>query len=166
MKRTKLFTRLSLASAITILITAAGCKKNNDNGAGAAGINATVGSTAWQSQQAFGAEPSGDSFIFLTGYLKSGSDSSWFEVDISDTAHVNQPDNNFSGSTVYYGIGTSKIYSSDPFFYSHGSITVTSWDKAAHTIAGNFNGVFYNTQSSNDSIIVNNGHFNSSYVVQ
>lgn len=161
----KLFTGSTLALSLAALL-AAGCKKSNSNGPGPAGISATVGGTAWQSQQAAGAEPSNDSFIILTGYVKSASDSSWFEVYISDTAHVNQPDNNYASSTVYYGIGTNKIYSSDPFFYSHGSITVTSWDKTAHTIAGNFNGVFYNTQVGNDSVTVNNGHFNSTYTVQ
>jgi len=165
-KMNKVFTGSALALSLAVLL-AAGCKKSNSNGPGPAGISATVSGTAWQSQQSFGAVTSfNSSYITLTGYVKSGSDSSWFEVDISDTTHVNQPDNNYASSSVYYGIGTSKIYTSDPFYYSHGSITVTSWDKTAHTIAGNFNGVFYNTQAGNDSVTVNNGHFNSTYTVQ
>jgi len=166
MKKNKFFTGSTLALSLAVLL-AAGCKKSNSNSPGPAGISATVGGKAWQSQHAFGAVTSfNSSYITLTGYVKSGSDSSWFEVDISDTTHVNQPDKNYASSSVYYGIGANKIYTSDPFFYSHGSITVTSWDKTAHTIAGIFNGVFYNTQVGNDSVIINNGHFNSSYTVQ
>jgi len=166
MKKNKLLAGFTLALPLVALL-AVGCKKSNSNSPGPAGIGATIGGTAWQSQQAVGAITTfNSSFITLTGYTKTSNDSTWFEIDISDTAHVNQPDNNYASSTVYYGVGASKIYTSDPFYYSHGSITVTSWDKNAHTIAGTFNGVFYNTQNGNDSVIVNNGHFNSSYIVQ
>lgn len=166
MKMKKLFTGSALVLSLAALLTA-GCKKSNSNGPGPAGINATVGGTAWQSQQAFGAITTfNSSYITITGYAKTSNDSSWFEVDVPDTAHLNQPDVNYAGASVFYGIGTSKIYSSDPFFYSHGSLTVTSWDKTAHTITGTFNGVFYNTQTGNDSVIVNNGRFNSTYTVQ
>ncbi|HVU58714.1 MAG TPA: hypothetical protein VHD83_26825 [Puia sp.] len=166
MKKNKLFTRLSLSSAVVILIAAASCKKNNDNGAGAAGISATIGSTGWQSQYAIGVEPNGDSFIYLTGYYgKSAGDTTSFEISISDTAHVNQADP-FISSDVEFYTSDNKIYSSDEFFGSHGTITVTSWDKTAHKMTGTFSGVFYNTQNSNDSLTFTNGHFNTTYLTE
>jgi hypothetical protein len=166
MKKNTVFLSLTLVLAIGGLFVS-GCKKSNSGGAGPAGINASFGGTAWQSQTAMGVDPSNDSFIYLTGYFISPSkDTSWVEIDVSDTAHINQPDVDYASSTIYYTTGSHKIYSSDPFFYSHGSMTVTSWDKTAHTITGTFNGVFYNTQVGNDSVIVTNGRFNTNYIVE
>lgn len=106
MNKPRLFTGLTLASAILIFI-ATGCKKSNDGGGNnTAGIGATVSGAAWQSQYAQSIEPSGNNYI-----------------------------------------------------------TLSSWDKTAHKIAGTFSGVFYNTSNSNDSIKIDNGYFNTSYIV-
>lgn len=154
----------ALAFALVLLI-AAGCKKSNDNGSGSSGIGATVAGTAWQSQLVVGLAPSDDSFIFLTGFYGKAGDTTLIELDISDTTHIGQADP-FSGSSVSYTKSNGTTYSGEDFWGGHGSITVTSWDKNAHKIAGTFNGVFYNTQNSDDSIVMANGHFNTSYIVQ
>jgi hypothetical protein len=156
----KKFTVPALAFALVIVISA-GCKKSNENGTNTAGIGATIGGTAWQSQAATGLYY--DSFIRLIGaYVKNG-DSTAIEIDISDTTHLNQPDP-FAASSVYYSTQT-KYYSGDEFTTGHGTITVTAWDKTAHTIAGTFSGVFHDYSNIDDSITVANGHFNSTYLV-
>jgi hypothetical protein len=161
MKKIKLLTGLAVVSTLTFIAT--GCKKDNNNGgSGGPGISATINGTAWQSQLAQGFL--GDSFIELAGlYVKSG-DSSIIAISVSDTAHIGQADP-YLGSSILYETKHGWYTVSD-LAGGHGTITVSSWDKNAHTIAGTFNGVFYNVENDQDSIKVENGHFNSSYEVQ
>lgn len=160
MKKFNLLTGLIATSLLLFIAT--GCKKDNDSNGGGAGISATINGTAWQSQVAGGYES--DSFIELAGlYVKSG-DSTIIGISVSDTVHLGQADP-YLGSSVLYETKHGWYTVSD-LAGGHGTITVSSWDKNAHTIAGTFNGVFYNVENDQDSIKVENGHFNTSYEVQ
>lgn len=159
MKKRNLLTGLAVASIFVIM--AAGCKKNNDS-SNSAGIGATINGAAWQAQASAGVEA--DSFITLIGYVIKSGDTTAIELDISDTTHVGQPDAFYSSSASY--ITKTGIYSGDDFAGGHGTITVSSWDKTAHKVVGTFSGVFKNYSNIDDSISIQNGHFNSTYIVQ
>ncbi|MBN9386001.1 MAG: hypothetical protein J0H74_34915 [Chitinophagaceae bacterium] len=160
MKRLNLFTFLSVAFILILIAT--GCKKDNNGGASA--ISATVGGTAWQSQYTTGSYKASNHYILLTGFYGKSGDTSSIELVISDTVHINEPDPIKSSSVEYYTPTAS--YASISFFGGHGVITVTSWDKNAHKLAGTFSGVLHSTQyNSKDSVIVENGRFNVSYTV-
>lgn len=161
MKRTRLFNSASLAVVLIILV-AAGCKKSND-GSGGSGISATLGGTAWQSQYAAGVNFSGSTL--LTGAYGKGSDTSMISINIPDSVKVNQADSFYLTTVSYIVKSTQKTYSGGwtAPYPSHGILLVTSWDKTAHKIAGTFSGVLYNNDFSNDSLKVDNGHFNTSY---
>ena len=49
---------------------------------------------------------------------------------------------------------------------SHGTLTLTGEDTVNHRVAGTFSGVLYNIVNSNDSVVITNGAFSSTYQVQ
>ncbi len=168
MKGTKLFTGLLLTGTALFSIVA-GCKKSNNsnssnNSSGGAGISATINGTAWQSQYVLAMNSS--VFAGLTGYRgRSAGDSTWVGIQMKDTIKLNQPDTFYITSLVYFR--NNQVYAGGHWTglpKSHGQITVTSWDKTAHNIAGTFSGVIYNTNGANDSAKIDNGHFNTSYI--
>lgn len=162
MKRTKLFTGLMLAGASLFLIVT-GCKKSNDGGGGN-GISATVGGTAWQSQTASGATMGG--YTLLTGIYGKSGDTSMIMIELHDSVKVNEPDDLYLTTVSYTLKSTQTTYSAgwDGSYQGHGTLLVTSWDRNAHKVAGTFSGVLYNNNNiGNDSVKVENGHFNTSY---
>jgi hypothetical protein len=52
------------------------------------------------------------------------------------------------------------------FFQSHGYVTLASKDTVNHQLAGTFDGVLYNKDNSNDSLVIANGVFKSVYQTQ
>jgi hypothetical protein len=97
------------------------------------------------------------------GYIKSG-DSSAFYIGFHDSVKVGEADNfQLSGIEYIRSIsGGTKAYSSE-MTHSHGSVTLTSYDVNGKRVVGTFNGVLYNEDQSNDSVKIENGHFNLSY---
>jgi len=161
MKRTKLLTGLILTGSLFFIIT--GCKKNNDGGG--SGISATVAGTAWQSQYAAGVHYLGSTL--LTGAYGKGSDTSMITINIPDSIKVNEPDDFYLTTVSYTKKNTQTTYSGGwtAPYQSHGTLLVTSWDTTAHKIIGTFSGVLYNNDYSDDSLKIDNGHFNTSYIV-
>ncbi len=47
---------------------------------------------------------------------------------------------------------------------SHGTLKITSWDKTGLKIGGTYSGVIYD--GSNDSVVITNGAFNTTYKAQ
>lgn len=161
MKRTKLLTGL-MFTGTSLFFILTGCKKNNDGGGN--GISATVSGTAWQSQYATGVNYLGSTL--LTGAYGKGSDTTMITIDIPDSVKVNEPDDLYLTTVSYTRKSTQTTYSGgfSGAYYSHGTVLVTSWDKNGHKIAGTFSGVLYNDNNNgDDSVKVENGHFNSSY---
>ncbi|MBN8856444.1 MAG: hypothetical protein BGO55_16760 [Sphingobacteriales bacterium 50-39] len=163
MKKNKPLAGLTLALAFAILF-AASCKKSNDsNNNNYTGISATLGTQAFQSTYLLG--QFNQNTLQLNGFqVKSGGDTSVIYVGILSSIKINQPDP-LSNSEVWYGKHDGTIYTSGSLFGGHGTLTVTSWDTAGKKITGTFNGIFYNTHNSMDSMTVTNGHFNTSYTV-
>jgi hypothetical protein len=144
--------------ALAVLILS-GCGKSNIP---PASISAMVGNQPWRSQFVVGLEPPGLHVISLIGYYGHSGDTSQLEVDIADTIPLNQPDPLFH-TAVRYMLGNGITYEGEPSIGAHGTVTITSWDTAAHRIAGSFQGTLYNASNSKDSITVINGDFNAGY---
>ncbi|HEY8968993.1 MAG TPA: hypothetical protein VIM64_07865 [Puia sp.] len=163
MKRTKLLTGLMFMGASLFFIVT-GCKKSNDGGGGNS-ISSTVSGTAWQSQIASGVKMGG--YTELTGIYGKSGDTSMIMIEIHDSVKVNEPDDLSITSLSFTRKNTQTTYSGGFFgaYNSHGTVLVTSWDTAAHKIAGTFSGVLYNNDYSDDSLKIDNGHFSTSYTV-
>jgi hypothetical protein len=157
----KVRSNLTCAGTFAVLLFT-GCKKNNNNYPAVNGISATLGGISWQSQYTVGIAPANTSFIYLYGYAVNAGDTSVIELDISDSVHVNEPDP-FHSSTAFFSKSDGTTYILDDFFGGHGTITVTSRFGNVHRIVGTFSGVFYNTQSGDDSIRIDNGRFDTDY---
>lgn len=150
---------LSLLSvAILALISTTACKKSKDSGS--SGLSATINGAAYQPSQVTGIYAQGD--ITIAGVQVQGGDSLLLALDIPDTAHVNNPIDLYSGGITYTKWKSKNTYEYN-FNGSHGYTTLTSWDKTGKKIAGKFSGVIYSVTNSNDSIVVTNGQFNTSY---
>ena len=159
MKKRNLFTGFAVATMFLIIAT--GCKKDNNNNGGGAGISATIGGKAWQSQSATGFHT--DGIITLIGVQVTSTDSTAVWLDISDDSQIGQTNPLLNGNNISYDTKT-KGYAGNELTNGHGTITLSSWDKSAKKIAGTFSGVLYN--NTDDSIKVENGHFNASYIEQ
>lgn len=152
-------------SGIFLFGMTAGCKKSNNNTtASANGISATLNGTGFQSQAVIGVCSQTDSFVDLFGYRVDAGDTTSIEILIADTMHLNQPTQFVDGSGLYYVDTKSGIwFNGDPNF-GYGTVTVTSWDTAKHTIAGTFKAVLAGNTVT-DTMIVTNGRFNTTYEI-
>lgn len=152
--------RLRCCILLTLFISfiTIGCSKesnhNPDN------ISLTVGNKTLQSSRIDGTSNGTD--LALDGYPISQGDTSLVHIVMLTNIKAGQPDS-FQLSSVWYTTGNGVTYSSDAIHGGHGILTVSSWDSTGGRVAGTFNGVFYNTTTGSDSLIVTNGHFNSGY---
>lgn len=151
--------RLLTVVGLALVFSITACKKDNDSPGESGKFSATLSSTAFQPTAVVAIEEYG--FITITGYQIKADDSLMVSLDIPDTAHVNNNIPFEDGRLSYYRGKT------DQFFYSyytpsHGSTTITSWDKTSKKITGKFSGVIY-VDDSKDSIVVTNGQFNTTY---
>ncbi|MBN9386003.1 MAG: DUF5025 domain-containing protein [Chitinophagaceae bacterium] len=169
----KIFSLSALVAAVITILIVAGCKKdnnnNNNNNGGGSGISGTFGGKAWQSTYVIG--DFSYSTLALNGYYVNGIDTTLVYIGILTSIKVGQPDVNFQSSDVGFTKANGTIangtnYTSGDFFGGHGTLTVTSWDTAGKKINGTFSGVLYNPQNSKDSMVVTNGHFNTSYTLR
>ena len=163
MKHTKLTVwKRSIFSLGAAALIFSACKKNNDSSG--SGISANIAGSSWQSAGTVGyysPGSNGSGYFLLEGYKIASGDSSALEIDFADTAVVGkQYDFSSVGEIVYYDSKTDKYYGT----YNNGSFKLTSWDKTKNTVTGDFSGSFYAWGNSDDSIVVTNGHFNTTYV--
>ena len=149
---------LSLFFVIFLLI---GCKKSNNNTPNSdEGISASFNGISWQSQTTSGDMIRNGVFVTLGGKYKNNKDSSFIDIYVPDSSHINKPTllvtSGWGGIDYVKPDGT--VYASD-----QGSITVTSWDTTAHRIAGTFTATLTDFSSISFPI---NGRFNVSYDVR
>lgn len=148
-----------LTVATLALISATACKKDKDSDESGK-LSATINGTAYKPTSVAAIDYSG--YITIAGLQIASGDSLVLSLDIPDTAHVNNPIDVYSGGITYTKTKNDITYTAIGN-NSHGSTTLTSWDKTNKKIAGNFNGVIYVLGSSSDSIVVANGQFNTTY---
>lgn len=160
-------TLLAFSSFAFFSLVISSCKKSNSSSSNGQ-FTATIGSTAWSSNEPVtGLYVSNITTFELGGeYLKSG-DSTAFAISFaapfimhtpisSDTAAVDVGYINATTQAEYDGGGVA----------GHSILTVSSWDSVNHKISGTFSGVLYNITGGSDSLVVTNGAFSSSYTVQ
>lgn len=161
--KNKTFRLLGLSSvfAFTLAIGMTSCKKDKDDNSASSKLSATVGTAAFTPQVVTAMSFSGQ--IWIAGYsAKSGGDSSVLQVSFPESATVNTGIDitSITADLSYWNTKQTIDYSSG--YKSHGTITLTTFDKTGKKVAGNFNGVIY--QSTNDSLVIKDGKFNTTYI--
>ncbi|OQP50308.1 hypothetical protein A4H97_00215 [Niastella yeongjuensis] len=150
---------LSAAFALTLAIGVTSCKKDKDDNGSSAGMSATIGTNAFK-PKLVGASLE-NKYVEVFGGQTLPGDSVYVTVDFADTVALNTklPVKGLQVATFT----TDKIYSGYSTG-SHGSITVTTFDKTNKRVAGKFEGVLYSAFTSGDSITVKDGQFNTTYI--
>ena len=151
---------LSLSTiAVATLFFASSCKKSSSTPS--SGLSASINGTAFTPAQVVAFDYMGG--LQLTGYKIAGTDSSAVYIQFDDTTSLNKT-LDISGIGDAEVIWTDKSKDYDSWNYqSHGTLTVTSFDKTNKRVAGTFTGVFYD-YTGDDSVKVTGGTFNSAYV--
>ena len=167
--------RLTLAAAISLSMLTlwglGGCSKNSNNNSYQTDgtMTATVNGAAYAAK----------SYV-VSGYLTTygqilvqgdsivGSDTTEIQVAMPYIPTVNVAVS--TDSTIYvsmtYKVPGKEYDAYNGFGYSHGAVTLSSADTVNHKVVGSFSGVLYNDANNNDSVVITNGAFNSSYQVQ
>jgi len=158
MKSSNRLVCFALLSIFIILLTIS-CSKDstthNPNN-----ISLTIGSQTLQSTRISGASSSTE--LALDGYPVSQGDTSLVHITMLTDIKTGQADS-FQLSSIWYTTANGITYSGEAIHGGHGILTVTSRDSTAGRISGTFNGVFYNTTTGSDSVIITNGRFSSGY---
>lgn len=149
--------RLLTVAALALIATVS-CKKDKDSNSGA--LSATINGAAYSPSVVAGVYSSG--YITINGLQIQSGDSLLLSLDIPDTAHVNNSIDLYSGGITYTKWKSKNTYTYN-FNGSHGATILTSFDKTNKKVAGTFSGVIYSITNSNDSVVVTNGKFNTSY---
>ncbi len=157
------FTRVNLlaltaTTAFTLLI-ATSCKKSSSTPNGAAAeLSATVGTTAYNPslEAAFDQQ----SFVAVEGLMVTNGDSLSLAVLIPDTVTSSTVPLSFGGAEIDYVDTKGKIDFSSSNGGSHGTITISSWDKTGLKLAGKFSGELYDNTGDSTAIT---GQFNTTY---
>lgn len=153
-------TRYLLIFPVALFITVTSCSKKSDSPGASAQFSATVSGVAYEPSQVSGLDQY--DYVNIAGLVVKSGDSISLSVSIPDTATGKTALNLTDAGVDYYDTGGSISFSSW-YYPSHGSVTLSSWDKTNKKIAGTFTGVIYRGGSSNDSVIISNGKFNTSY---
>jgi len=160
------FLVLSSLVAIATLAALPSCKKSNSSSPG--GMSASLNSTAFQATFTTGVDFKVFNQLTMAGLMIKGSDSNYLEIQFPDTAKINHPMtiSNYDAIWIdYYPKGKVNGY-----FYEASdldgscTITLTSLDTVGHKVSGTFSGVLKNFSGGTDSVVINNGQFNASYI--
>lgn len=160
--KNKTFRLLGLSTAFAAVLTIgfSSCKKDKDNDSSAA-LSATIGTNAFKPKAVLAASQGG--YIQIVGGQTLPGDSVYLEVVFPDTVKVNTRLDFEVADLELATFSTSKLYdgSADK---SHGSVTVTTFDKTNKKVAGKFEGVIYDAFGGTDSIVIKDGQFNTTYI--
>jgi hypothetical protein len=146
-----------------------GCSKHSSNTATSEGtLTATVnGATYNAASYVVSGYLSAYGQLIVQGDSIRSSDTTEIQVAIPYIPAVNVAVS--TDSSQYAGLTYTmpgKEY--DAYFglsNSHGVITLTGEDTINHHVAGTFSGVLYNIVNSNDSVVITNGAFSSTYTL-
>lgn len=155
---------LVLAIAASTVLISTSCKKSSDTNNNAA-LSATIGGTVFTPGTSVGVFWQSNNYFDILGLTVKGNDSTMLDVNIPAGFKLNTPIVNSNDALVGYQTG-SKAYVAGYGYGGSTTITVTSWDSTGHKIVGTFTASLYNMANSNDSLLVTNGKFNSTYTVQ
>jgi hypothetical protein len=150
-------------AALLLLLIIAGCSKNNNSSSSSGSFTATIGTTSYQGTTTLGAYSYGLGELAIVSYSMHPNDTSAFQVTMPWPKTFNQtlPTDSLL-SLSYTAKGTEyDAYSTEGQL----QLTVTSIDSIGHKIAGSFTANGHSTANFNDSVVITNGKFSTSYNV-
>jgi hypothetical protein len=153
--------------AFALLAISVGCKKSNNSTDSSSAISASMGSTAFSTSTAnTTAYYSTDSTAYeISGFAINAGDTTGLALEFFNRFTVGTTITDKYAVDIDYYVSTTKDY-----FGGDGigqiALTVTSQDTVNHKIAGTFTATLYNMLGQNDSLVVTNGKFNTTYFVQ
>jgi len=158
-KSTSLFSLLLIV--VSTLFFSTSCKKSNS---GSNGISATINGSGFNPSQTQAADLQGT--IGVAGITVSGTDTLGISVSFNDTISVNKAQDIFTSDNVIVIYKKKSVQYDSWSDWSHGTLTVTTLDKANKKVAGTFSGVIYLSYNNigKDSIVITNGTFNTTYL--
>ncbi|TDX02410.1 hypothetical protein [Dinghuibacter silviterrae] len=154
-----------LASGILLSTIPTGCKKSSNNGSGSA-VSASFSSGSFSSQQSQAFYSKSQAAFVIGGYTIVNGDTSVIELDLTSNVTLNTPVTFANGQSVYYYDSKGTFYFSGDVTSGHGSVTITSWDTTHTKLTGTFTGVLPSTTNASDSLVINNGQFNVTYIAE
>jgi hypothetical protein len=152
------FLVLSTVFALALSIGVTSCKKDKDDNNAAGQLSANISGTAFQPAAVASILYSDE--IVITGYQPKSGDTTVLDLTIPATATVTSVLDFDDVDVDYYN---SKFGYTSMSSKSHGTVSLTTVDKANKKIAGKFSGVLYQWGSSTDSVIIKDGQFNTTY---
>lgn len=153
--------------AAALVLSIAGCSKSGGSSSGNS-MSASVNGNAWSNSFAMISFYSGSMFDIVGEQFKGG-DSTSFSLGFVSPITLNKA---ISTDTATFIIGYTDIKAGVETGYGavpglgKAVLTVTSYDSTGHHIGGTFSGVLYNISTFADSVIITNGKFNTSFIVQ
>jgi hypothetical protein len=152
---------LSTVFASVVLVGLSSCKKDkDDNNSSSAALSATINGKAFK-PIAVKAITDGTDIHIMGGQVVPG-DSVFLDLYIPDSVTVNSK-LDFEAAYIEIATFTSLELYATPASGSHGTVTFTTVDKTNKKIAGKFSGVVYEAFGRNDSMVIKDGQFNTSY---
>ncbi|HEY4336920.1 MAG TPA: hypothetical protein VGM89_13510 [Puia sp.] len=141
----------------------AACGKSNSGSTSSGSLSATIGSASFQSTTTFGAYSAGINLLAVISNSEHPNDTSAIQIAMPWPPPINKA---FPADTLlslsYIAKGTEyDAYSTEGQL----QLTVTSLDSLGHKIAGTFSATGHSLLSYNDSLVITNGKFSTSYNV-
>jgi hypothetical protein len=153
--------------AFALIAISVGCKKSNNSTTSSSAISASMGSTAFSSTTAnTTAWYSTDSTAYLIGgFAANGGDTTGLALQIYTPFTLGTTiTDKYSVNMDYYVSSTQDYFAGNGI--GHIALTVTTQDTVNHKIGGTFTATLYNSLNNSDSLLVTNGKFNTSYIIQ
>lgn len=147
-----------------LLLIFAGCSKNNNSSTSSGSFTATIGATSYQGTKTLGAYSYGLGELAIVSFAMHPNDTSAFQVNMRWPAKVfNQVLPADTLLTITYA-AKGKEYDA---YSTQGQVllTLTSVDSIGHKIAGSFTATGHSIANYNDSVLITNGKFSTSYNV-
>jgi hypothetical protein len=150
--------------AIATLFFASSCKKSNSSSGASGQLSATVGANSFQPTLVVALDNQGH--VGIAAIQVKNGDSLFMTVFVPDTAKAGQTValSTYGDGAITYNNSTGTVTFDSFEADSHGTITVSSFDKTNKKVAGTFSGVLYSSINT-DSVKVN-GQFNTAYITQ
>ena len=152
------------ALGLSFLLLTAGCSKSSNQPTGGT-LSATAGGKTFNAAQVGGVYSKSLNFMAVLGQTFQSNDSTGFQIQFAYVPPVGVTFSSDSTATGLTYFTTGKRYDA---FVGQGRVIVnlSVADTVNHKLAGTFSGTVYNDANGNDSVIVTNGKFSSTYSVQ
>ncbi|HVU96253.1 MAG TPA: hypothetical protein VHE34_13575 [Puia sp.] len=150
-------------AAFLLFFSFAGCSKSNNNSPSGS-FSATIGPTSYQGTTTLGAYSYGLGELAIVSYSQRTNDTSAFQVTMPWPAkafnQVLPADTLLTLSYTAKGTEYDAWSTEDQL-----QLTITSIDSIGHKIAGSFTATGHSAANFNDSVVITNGKFSTSYNV-